>query len=96
VNGDTLGAATWLFAALGTLLALAQLLLYSGIAASDRLAVGAVWVAAAGEAVVVSALAAAGRLTVVSVVATATLTALALVGVGLLRARRGRPVRPEE
>ena len=34
------GAATWLFACLGTLLALAQLLLYSGIAASDRLAVG--------------------------------------------------------
>ncbi len=94
--GDTLGAATWLFAALGTLLALAQLLLYSGIAASDRLAVGAVWVAAAGEAVVVSALAAAGRLTVVSVVATATLTALALVGVGLLRARRDRAVPPEE
>jgi hypothetical protein len=50
----------------------------------------------AGEAVVVSALAAAGRLTVVSVVATATLTALALVGVGLLRGRRDRPARPEE
>jgi O-antigen/teichoic acid export membrane protein len=94
--GDTLGAATWLFAALGTLLALAQLLLYSGIATSDRLAVGAVWAAAAGEAVVVSALAAAGRLSVVSTAVTAALTALVLVGVGLLRSRRGRPVPPEE
>ena len=40
--GDALGGATWVFAMLGTLFALAQLLLYSGIAASDRVAAVAV------------------------------------------------------
>jgi O-antigen/teichoic acid export membrane protein len=93
--GEALGSATWLFACLGTLLALAQLLLYSGIAASDRLAVGAVWVAAAVEAVAVQVLAATGRLSVAAVAVVAVLTALLLVGVGLLRARHGRPVQPD-
>jgi O-antigen/teichoic acid export membrane protein len=94
--GDALGSATWLFAGLGTLLALAQLLLYSGIAASDRLAVGAVWGAAAVEAVAVAVLSATGRLSVVGIAVMAMLTALLLVGFGLLRSRHGRPVPPEE
>jgi O-antigen/teichoic acid export membrane protein len=90
--GDALGSATWLFAGLGTLLALAQLLLYSGIAASDRLAVGAVWVAVAVEAVAVQVLAATGRLSVAGIAVCAVLTALLLVAFGLLRSRPGRPV----
>ena len=94
--GDTLGTATWLFAALGTLLALAQLLLYSGIATSDRLAVGAVWAAAAAEAVVVTVLAADDRLTVVTTAVTAVVVALLLVVVGLLRAARGWSSAPAE
>jgi hypothetical protein len=83
--GDTLGAATWLFAALGTLLALAQLLLYSGIAVADRLAVGAVWVAAVAEVAVVAVLSATDRLGVVPIAVTAVGTALVLVAVGLRR-----------
>ncbi|SOD98527.1 polysaccharide biosynthesis protein [Blastococcus haudaquaticus] len=90
--GDALGTAASLFAALGTGLALAQLLLYSGIAAADRVAVGSVWVAAVIEAVVVSVLSATGRLTVVSLAGTAVLTAVLLVGAGLLRTR---PLSPE-
>ncbi|MGY2003499.1 hypothetical protein [Blastococcus sp. SYSU DS1024] len=90
--GDELGSATWAFAALGTLLALAQLLLFSGIAAADRLASVAVWSAAALETGVVSVLAATGRLTLLSLVSTALLTALLLVGVGLVRLRRARAV----
>jgi O-antigen/teichoic acid export membrane protein len=92
--GDTLGAATWLFAALGTLLAMGQLLLYSGIAAADRPAVGAVWAAAGAEAAVVAVLSATGHVSVVPIAVTAVGTALALVVVGLLRSRR--PDRPEE
>jgi O-antigen/teichoic acid export membrane protein len=92
--GDTLGAATWMFAALGTLLAMAQLLLFSGIAAADGLAVGAVWAAAAAETVAVAVLAATGRVAVVPIAVTAVGTALVLVAVGLLRS--GRPDRTEE
>jgi hypothetical protein len=90
--GAALGSAGWLFAALGTLLALAQLLVYSGIAAADRLGVVVVWAAAAGECLVVAALAAAGVLSVIPL----AVTALAMVGttvvVGLVRAlpREGR------
>jgi len=93
--GDALGAATWLFAALGTLLALAQLLLYSGIAASDRVAVGAVWVAAVAEGAVVQVLSATGHLSVVSIAATAVGTASVLVAAGLLRSREGRALHPD-
>jgi hypothetical protein len=92
--GDTLGAATWLFAALGTLLALAQLLLYSGIAVADRGAVGAVWVAAAAEGAVVEAMSATGRLALVPIAVTAAGTALLLVAVGL--GRSGTARRPIE
>lgn len=88
--GDRLGSATWLFTALGTLLAVAQLLLYSGIAAADRSAGIAVWLAAALEGVAVTLLAATGRLSVVSLALTALATAVLLVATGLLRARRGR------
>jgi O-antigen/teichoic acid export membrane protein len=83
--GDALGGATWLFAALGTLLALAQLLLYSGIAASDGLAVGAVWLAAVVEGAVVQVLSATGRLSVVTIAGTAAVTAAVLVATGLVR-----------
>ena len=85
-----------MFAALGTLLALAQLLLYSGIAASDGLAVGAVWLAAVVEGAVVQALSATGRLSVVAIATTAVGTALVLVCGGLVRSRKGRQVPPEE
>lgn len=88
--GGMLGAATWLFAALGTLLALAQLLLFSGIATADRLATATVWTAAGVEALVVSVLAATGRLSPLSLVGTASLTAAALVGIGLVRLARTR------
>jgi hypothetical protein len=94
--GDALGGATWLFAALGTLLALAQLLLYSGIAASDGPAVGAVWVAALAEGCVVQLLARTGHLSVVALAASAAATALLLVLGGLVRTRPGRQVPPEE
>ncbi|WP_104523964.1 polysaccharide biosynthesis protein [Blastococcus atacamensis] len=90
--GGTLGSATWIFAALGTLLALAQLMLYSGIATSDRLATAAVWTAAGVEAVVVQALAVTGRLSLLSLGGTALITAAALVATGLLRSRRVRAV----
>ncbi|WP_324273096.1 hypothetical protein [Blastococcus brunescens] len=93
--GDTLGAAAWLFAALGTLLALAQLLLYSGVATADRSAVGAVWAAALAEALVVQLLSATGRLSVVTIAVTAVVTAFLLVAVGLLRSRRVGRVPPE-
>lgn len=94
--GDALGAATWLFACLGTLLAVAQLLVYSGIAASDRTAVGAVWAAIVIEGAAVQLLSATGALSVVTIAVTALGTALVLVGVGLLRFRQGRPAPTEE
>ena len=87
--GASLGTAVWLFAVLGTLLAAAQLLLYSGIAAADRRAVVAVGAAAAVEAVAVEALAASGRLTPLALAVTATLTSAVLVGVGLARLSAG-------
>ena len=86
--GAGLGSAVWLFAVLGTLLAGAQLLLYSGIAAADRPSVVAVWTAAVVECVVVESLAATGRLSMLSIAATATLTATVLVTVGLVRLLR--------
>jgi O-antigen/teichoic acid export membrane protein len=88
--GGALGGGPWLFAVQGTLLALAQLLLYSGIAAADRRAVLAVWTAVVVEIVAVQVLAGAGRLTPSAVIGTATLTAAALVGVGLVRQARAR------
>jgi hypothetical protein len=88
--GAELGGLPWLFAVQGTLLALAQLLLYSGIAAADRRAVVAVWTAVVVEIVVMEALAATGRLSAVPVAGTATLAAAALVGIGLARHRRSR------
>jgi len=86
--GNSLGAATWTFAALGTLLAVAQLLLYSDIAATGRLPGVLVWSAVVLESVAVEVLAATGALSTVTVIASATLTAAVLVGVGLARLRR--------
>jgi hypothetical protein len=95
--GTSLGPVGWLFAALGTLLALAQLLVYSGIAAADRVAVAMVWAAAAGECLIVAALAAAGSLAVVPLAVTALGTAAGTVLVGLVRALpwRGAVVAPK-
>ncbi|MGZ4505672.1 MAG: lipopolysaccharide biosynthesis protein [Blastococcus sp.] len=87
--GAELGSASWLFAVLGTLLAVAQLLVYSGIAAADRVAVTAVWTAAGAECAVVAGLAGAGRLTVTTLVVTAVGVASVVVGAGLVHALRG-------
>jgi hypothetical protein len=86
--GAALGGATWMFAILGTLFALAQLLLYSGIAAADRVAAVAVWCAVALEAVVVEVLAVRDGLTVLTVAGTAIGASVLLVGTGLLRVWR--------
>ncbi|TKJ24810.1 polysaccharide biosynthesis protein [Blastococcus sp. CCUG 61487] len=83
--GAALGGATWIFAMLGSLFALAQLLLYSGIAAADRIAAVAVWCAVALEVVAVEVLAAGAGLTVLTVAWIALGTSLLLVGTGLLR-----------
>lgn len=85
--GAATGGAAWLFAAVGTLLAVAQLLLYSGIATADRISGVAVWVAVVAEVAVVAALAAGGRATVPAIAATATVVAALLVAAGLLRFR---------
>jgi O-antigen/teichoic acid export membrane protein len=83
--GDALGGATWIFALLGMLLALAQLLLYSGIAAADRIAGVAVWCAVVMEATTVEVFAAEDRLTVLTVVCAAVAASVLLVSTGLLR-----------
>ncbi|MGY1700427.1 hypothetical protein [Geodermatophilus sp. SYSU D00766] len=83
--GAHLGGWTWVFAASGTALALAQLLLYNGIAAADRVAAVAVWGTVALETAVVGALAATGLLSVLAVAATAAGTGALLVAVGLAR-----------
>jgi hypothetical protein len=88
--GASLGSAGWLFAVLGTLLALAQLLVYSGIAAADRVALALVWAAAAGECLIVAGLAAAGWLSVVPLAITAVGMTACTVVVGLIRALPGR------
>lgn len=87
--GAGLGGVVWLFALLGTLFAVAQLLLYSGIAAADRLSALTPWVAAAAECAVVEGLAVTGRLSMPSLVATAAGTAAVLVAGGLPRLRAG-------
>ncbi|MGY1732576.1 hypothetical protein ACI798_13740 [Geodermatophilus sp. SYSU D01045] len=89
--GTALGGWTWVFTACGTLFALAQLLLYSGIAAADRVAAAAVWGAVALECAVVEVLAAAGRLSVLTVAGTAAGAGVLLVAVGLLRLPRAAP-----
>ncbi|TFV87315.1 hypothetical protein E4P40_11450 [Blastococcus sp. CT_GayMR20] len=88
--GPALGAATWCFAALGTLLALTQLLLFSDIAGAGRVPGAVVWTAAVAECAVLEALAAVDALSPRTVVSTATLTAVTLVGAGLVRLRRER------
>lgn len=92
--GDALGGAVWVFAILGTLFALAQLLLYSGIAASDRVAAVAVWCAVAVEAVAVEVLAYRDGLTVLTVVGIAVGASVLLVGTGLFRVWRAHGAAP--
>jgi O-antigen/teichoic acid export membrane protein len=87
--GGSLGSAAWLFAALGTLLAIAQLLLFSGMAAADRGATAAVWLAALAEMLLVELLSWTGRLTPLTLVTGASVVAALLVGTGL--ARRHHP-----
>jgi hypothetical protein len=83
--GAALGGATWIFALLGMLLALAQLLLYSGIAAADRVAGVAVWCAVVLEATLVEVMAVEDGLTVLTVVGAAVAASVLLVSTGLLR-----------
>ncbi|MGY1744379.1 hypothetical protein [Blastococcus sp. SYSU D00695] len=83
--GDALGGATWLFTLLGTLFALAQLLLYSGIAVADRVAAVAVWCAVALEVAVVELLATGGDMRVLTVAGVAVAASVLLVAAGVLR-----------
>jgi O-antigen/teichoic acid export membrane protein len=89
----------WWFAVLGSLLALAQVLLYARLAQQDRRAAATVWAAVVVETGVV-ALVAHGS--VVGIVATACATVLALVVMGLLVslprsvARRRRAAAPAQ
>jgi O-antigen/teichoic acid export membrane protein len=85
--GAQLGGAVGLFAGLGTLLAVAQLLLFSAIAARAAAPVTAVWLAVAGEVVAVTVLARTGDPGVVGIVGCAVATAALLVGFGLLQLR---------
>jgi hypothetical protein len=85
--GAHLGGVAWLFAAQGTLLAVAQLLLWSGLAGADRWAGAAVWTAVAAEAAVVALLALTGRDSATAIAVTAATTAAALVLGGLGRRR---------
>jgi O-antigen/teichoic acid export membrane protein len=87
--GGSLGSSAWLFAVLGTLLALAQLLLFSGMAAADRRATAAVWLAALAEVVLVELLSWTGQLTPLTLITSASVVAALLVGTGL--ARRTHP-----
>lgn len=86
--GGSLGASAWLFAVLGTLLALAQLLLFSGMAAADRGATAAVWLAALAEGGIAELLSWTGQLTPATLVTSASVVAALLVGTGLARRRR--------
>ncbi len=86
--GTALGGWTWVFTALGTLFALSQLLLYSGIAAADRVAGVTVWCAVALECVAVEVLAATTGLTVLTVAGVAVSASVLLVVAGLLWHRR--------
>jgi O-antigen/teichoic acid export membrane protein len=86
--GAGVGAAAWVFAALGTLLAVSQLLLFSGIAAADRICGPAVWLAVAVEVGVVAAVGRTGAVSVTAVVTAAVGAAGLLVGVGFLRHAR--------
>lgn len=92
--GAALGGWTWLFALLGTFLALAQLLLYSGIAAADRGAGVAVWCAVVLEAVVVEVFVAGNHLAVFSVVGAAMSASALLVATGLVRLWRSHAAGP--
>ena len=83
--GASLGNAVWLFAALGTLLGVAQLLLYSAIAARAAAPVTAVWAAVAAEVAAVVVLDRAGGATVVGVIGCAVTVAALLVAFGLVR-----------
>jgi O-antigen/teichoic acid export membrane protein len=85
--GAHLSGVVWLFAALGTLLGVAQLLLYSAIAARAAAPVTAVWIAVAVEVAAIAVLSAAGGPTVARIVGCATAAAALLVGAGLLRLR---------
>lgn len=85
---STVGGVSWLFAALGTLLAMGRLLLLSGVAAADGGAIGAVWAAAGLEVLAITALAHAGLLTVNTLCIATTTVILLLVAYGVTIATR--------
>ncbi|MPQ97012.1 polysaccharide biosynthesis protein [Modestobacter sp. I12A-02628] len=85
--GAELGGTVWLFATTGTALAIAQLLLYSGIARADRVAMLTAWGAAGLEVVTVGVLSATGRVSPVTIAITACAVATSLVVLGLVRMR---------
>jgi len=79
--GAHVGAA-WIFALLGSLLALVQLLLYSRIASADRRSATAVWAAVVVEIVLVS-LWFDGSVTAVASAALVSVTLLVLAGLAI-------------
>jgi len=82
IGGDGYGShvtAAWLFALLGSLLALVQLLLYSRIASADRKSATAVWAAVVLEILLVS-LWFDGSVTAVASAALASVALLVLAG----------------
>ncbi len=89
-----LGPATpgdvWRFAVLGGVTALAQVLLYSGIATSDRRVPVTVWLAVAVECVLVTGLAGAGVRSLDLLVTVAIAVVLVVAAVGATTLRRGR------
>ena len=94
VGGDGYGAHirfAWLFAVLGSLLALVQLLLYSRIASADRRSAAAVWAAVAVEIVLVSAWFD-GSVTQVAAAALASVALLVLAGLLIEYLAARRPV----
>ena len=90
---DELAPYAWRFAALGSCLALAQLLLYARLARGDHRATVVVWLAVAVQVAAVAALA---HGSVLAIVDTTLAVVLALVVVALLteRAQSAGPARP--
>ncbi|MQA27179.1 MAG: polysaccharide biosynthesis protein [Micromonosporaceae bacterium] len=77
----------WMFAAVGSMLALAHLLLYSRISAADRVSAAAVW-AAVGVEIALVTLWLHGSVTQVSAAALATTTSLVVFGLIIERGAR--------
>ena len=85
------GGQVWMFAVIGSMLALAHLLLFSRIATADRLSAAAVWVALAAEIALVTFWL---HDSVVQVAAAALISTATLVTFGLIIERRSAPPPP--